>query len=64
MCQIIHTLLAQINALQLGDILRRRLANSLHDNSGVRFEDDTVVDDFVDCEGDEVVVLDDGAFVY
>lgn len=43
--------------------MRRGTADALGDNQRVRLEDDAVVDDLVDGEGDEVVVFDDGAFV-
>ena len=62
--QIIHALLTQINALQLRHILRRRLADSLHNNRRVGLEDNAIVDDLVNSEGDEVVVLDDCAAIY
>lgn len=62
--QIVHALLTQINALQLRDVLCRCSADTLHDDGGIRFEDDAVVDDLVDSEGDKVVVFDYGAFVY
>jgi hypothetical protein len=61
--QRIHTLLTQINPLQLHDILCRRTTNALCDDQRVRLEDDTVVDDLIDREGDEVVVFDYGALV-
>lgn len=62
--QIIHTLLGQVDTLQVRHILRGRLADSLDNDSGVCFEDDSIVYDLVNGEGDEVVVFDYGAFVY
>lgn len=56
-------LLAEIDIFHTRHILHGRPADATGDNNGVRFEDDAVVDDFVDGEGDEVVVFDDGAFV-
>lgn len=57
--QIVDTLFAKgVDAPEVDNVLRRRLAASLHDNSGVRLEDDAVVDELVDEEGDEVVVFD------
>jgi hypothetical protein len=50
--QIIHALLTQINALQLRYILCWRLANSLHNDRRVCFEDDAIVYYFVDGERD------------
>jgi hypothetical protein len=44
-------------------ILGGRPADALHDDGGVGLEDDAVVDDFVDGEGYQVVVLDDGSLV-
>lgn len=58
-----EALLAQIDILDIRHVLRRGLADSTGNNHGVRLEDDAVVDDFVDGEGDKVVVFDDGAFV-
>lgn len=46
------------------DVLLGRLADSLDDDGGIGLEDDAVVDDLVNCEGHEVVVLNDGPFVY
>lgn len=57
--QIVDALFAKgVDAPEVDHVLRRRLAASLHDNGGVRLEDDAVVDELVDQEGDEVVVFD------
>jgi hypothetical protein len=64
LCQVIHALLTQINPLQLGNILRRRLANTLYDDRRICLEDNAVIDHFINGKGNEVVVLDDCAFVY
>ena len=56
-------LLAQFERLDGADVLHGRSADAAGDDDGVGLEDDAVVDDFVDAEGDEVVVFDDGAFV-
>ena len=56
-------LLAQIQLLHVRRILLRWPTDPACDDDGIRLEDDAVVDDFVDGEGDEVVVLDQGAFV-
>jgi len=61
--RIQQTLLAQIDILYAGRVLRRRPGHAARNDNGVRFEDDAVVDDFVDGEGGEVVVFDEGALV-
>lgn len=61
--QIVHALLTQINALQLRHILRRRLANPLHDNRRIRLEDNAIIDNLIDSQGNQVVVLDYGALI-
>ena len=60
--QVIHALLAEVDATD-GQVLRGGAADALHDNRGVRLEDDAVVDNLVNGKGDEVVVFDDGALV-
>jgi hypothetical protein len=62
--QIIHPLLTQINPLQLCHVLCRRLADPRHDDRGVCFEDNTIVYYLVDCEREEVVVLNYGALIH
>lgn len=42
--QIIHALLTQIDTLQLRNILRGRLTNSLHNNRRIGLENNTIVD--------------------
>ena len=56
-------LLRQIDILHIRRIRRRGTADARGDQNRVRLEDNTVVDDLVDSQGDEVVVFDDGAFV-
>lgn len=60
--QVVDTLFAEVDAAEV-DILRRRLAHSLNDDGGVGFENDAVVDDLVNSEGNEVVVFNDCALV-
>lgn len=50
--QIVHSLLAQIDALQIRNVLCRRLADSLHDDRWVCLENNAVVYDFVKGEGE------------
>jgi hypothetical protein len=64
LCQIVHALLAQVDVLQLRDVLGRGAADALDDDGGVRLKDDTVVDNLIDGQREEVVVLDDRALVY
>jgi hypothetical protein len=61
--QFQQTLFAQIDALHVGSILRGWARDSAGDDYGVGLEDNAVVNDFVDGEGREVVVLDQGALV-
>jgi hypothetical protein len=61
--QLQETLFAQIDALHVGRVLRRRARDSAGDDHGVGLEDDAVVDDFVDGERGQVVVLDERALV-
>jgi hypothetical protein len=56
--QFEKSLFAQIDALHVGSILRGWARDSAGDDHGVGFEDDAVVDDFVDREGGQVVVFD------
>lgn len=58
-----QTLLGQVDALDVRHVVRRRTADARGNKDGVGLEDDTVVDDLVDSQGDEVVVLDDSALV-
>jgi hypothetical protein len=60
--KVVDALLAEVDPANV-DVLRRRSAHSLDDNGGVRFQDDAVVDNLIDGEGDEVVVFDNGALV-
>lgn len=46
-----------------GQVLRRGSTDALHNNGGVGFEDDAVVDNLVDGKGDEVVVFNNGPLV-
>lgn len=61
--RIQQALLAQIDVLHGRDILRRRFADATRDDDGVRLEDDAVVDDLVDREGEDVVVFNQGSFI-
>lgn len=61
--RIQQPLLAQIDVLHGRDILRRRFADATRYDDGVRLEDDAVVDDLVDGEGEDVVVFNQGAFI-
>jgi hypothetical protein len=61
--QVIHALLTQINALQLRYILRRRLANPLHDNRRVRLEDNAIIDNLINRQGYQIIILYNRAFV-
>jgi len=58
-----QALLTQIQLLDIRRILLRRPADPPRHHHGIRLQDDAVVDDLVDGKGDEVVVLDEGAFV-
>jgi hypothetical protein len=62
--QIIHALLTQIDALELCDVLRGGLANALHDNGCVSFEDDAIVNNLVYSQSKDVVVFNYSAFIY
>lgn len=61
--RIHQPLLRQINVLHIRRIRGRRSADPRCNENRVRFEDDAVVDDLVNGQRDEVVVLDDSAFV-
>jgi hypothetical protein len=56
--QFEQTFFAQVDTLHVGSILRGWARDSACDDYGVGLENDSVVDDFVDREGREVVVLD------
>jgi hypothetical protein len=60
--EIIDTLFTEVDAADL-DILSGCFAHALDDDSGIGLEDNAVVDDLVNGEGDKVVVLDNGALV-
>lgn len=60
--EVVDTLFAEVDAAEV-HVLRRRLADSLHDDGRVGLEDDAVVNDLVNGEGDKVVVLDDCALI-
>lgn len=61
--QVVHALLGEgVDTPQVG-VLIWRLGAPLHDDSRVRLQDHTIINNLVDGEGDEVVVLDDGALV-
>lgn len=60
--EVVDALLAEIDATDL-DVLCGGLAHALDDDGGVGFEDDAIVNDLINGEGDEVVVFDDGALV-
>lgn len=62
MCEVVDALLTEIDAANL-DILSGCLAHALNDDCGIGFEDDAVVNNLIDCEGNEIVVLDNGALV-
>jgi hypothetical protein len=55
--EVLDALLAEIDVFHVGSILGGGLGDAAGDHDGVGFEDDAVVDDLVDCEGDEVVVF-------
>lgn len=61
--QLEETLFAEIHALHVGCVLRRRAGHTACDDYRVCFEDDAIVDDLVDSEGGEVVVFDERALV-
>ncbi len=58
-----NPLLAEIQFLHIRRILLRGFGDATGDDDGVGFQDDAVVDDLVDAEGDQVVVLYQSAFV-
>jgi hypothetical protein len=61
--QILDALLAEIDVLHVGRVLGGRLRDAAGDHDWVGLEDDAVVDDLVDCQGHEVVVLQEGAAI-
>lgn len=61
--QVVHALLAEVDATQV-DVLRGCLGDALHDNGGVRLQNDAVIYDLVDSERYEVVALDYRSSVY
>lgn len=61
--QLQQTLLAQVDVLHVGGVLRRRARDSAGDDHRVGFEDDAVVHDLVDGEGSKVIVFDQCALV-
>ena len=59
LCQVVDALFAErVDAPQVDHVLRRSLATSLYHNGRVCLENDAVVNELVDEEGDEVVVFD------
>lgn len=60
--EVVDTLFTEVDAANL-DILSRSFAHALDNDSGVGLEDNAVIDDLVNGEGDKVVVLDNGALV-
>lgn len=61
--EVIDALFAEIDILELSDILCRRPADALHDDGRIRFENDAIVDNFVEREADKVVVFENGSLV-
>lgn len=61
--RIQESLLRQLDIPHTRHILSRGPANARRDGDGVGLEDDSVVDELVNGQGDEVVVFDDGALV-
>lgn len=61
--QIVDALFAEVDAAD-GEVLCGCAADALDDDCGIGLENDAVVDDFVNGEGDEVVVFDNGALVH
>ena len=61
--RIHQTLLGEVDVLHVGRIGGGGAADSRSDHDRVGFEDDSVIDDLVDSEGNKVVVLDDGTLV-
>lgn len=50
--QVVDALFAEVDAAEV-DVLGGGSADPLHDDGGIGFEDDAVVDDLVDGEGDQ-----------
>jgi hypothetical protein len=61
--QVVHTLLTQIDALQLSYVLRRCSAHSCRNNQWIGLEDDPIVDNLVNRKRNQVVVFDNCALV-
>lgn len=61
--RIHQTLLGEVDVLHVGRIGGGGTADPRGDHDGVSFEENSVVDDLVDGEGNKVVVLDDGTLV-
>lgn len=61
--RIEQALLREIDVLHIRGVRGRCPTNPRGDHDRVSLEDDSVVDDFVNGQGDEVVVLHDGALV-
>ena len=62
LCQVVDALFAEVDAAN-GEVLCGCAADALDNDCGISFEDDAVVDDFVNGERGEVVVFDNGALV-
>ena len=58
-----QALFGEVDALHIRCIGGRGTADSRSDHDWVSFEDDAVIDDFVNGKRDQVVVLDDSALV-
>lgn len=61
--RIHQTLLRQIDVLHVGRILGRSTADTRGNEHRISLENDSIVDDLVNSEGNKVVVLDDSALV-
>jgi hypothetical protein len=55
--------LRQIDTLNRGHILHGRTADTRGDDNRVRFQNDSIIHNLIDSQGNKVVVLDDGAAV-
>lgn len=60
--QVVDTLFAEINTADL-EVLGRCAADALDNNRGVGLEDDAVVDNLVNGEGNQVIVFDNGTLI-
>ena len=58
-----ESLFRQIDTLHIGRIRRRRTADPRSNQDGIGFENDSIVDDFVDGQGEEVVVFHNCALI-